>query len=188
LPAMTTVWAVPGDDDAEAVREQLAAGRRRDAGGVLVDRAVEVRRIVPEVPGSFPPPLRYLPAGVTSCRAEIAPVGKSEPFHGAVLGNASPIPRTPKATLCLSAIAIGRLGEFRPSSVVFQGGLRPNARPRGSKPAVRGTIPGIAWKKPRGRVVRAPESRCWNPRTSCRSAAGQGGFRRRRHSLCFFDS
>jgi hypothetical protein len=55
---MTTVWAVLSDDDAEAVREQLAARRHRDACGVLLDRAVEVRRIVPEVPGSSPPPLR----------------------------------------------------------------------------------------------------------------------------------
>jgi hypothetical protein len=41
LPAMTTVWAVLGDEDAEAVREELAAGRKRDACGVLLDRAVE---------------------------------------------------------------------------------------------------------------------------------------------------
>jgi hypothetical protein len=55
---MTTVWTVLGDDDAEAVRELLAAGRHHDARGVFLDRAVEVRRIVPEVPGSSPPPLR----------------------------------------------------------------------------------------------------------------------------------
>jgi hypothetical protein len=51
LPAMTAVWAVLGDEDAEAVREELAAGRRRDACGVLLDRAVEVRPIMPDVPG-----------------------------------------------------------------------------------------------------------------------------------------
>lgn len=52
LPEMTAVWAVLGDEDAEVVREELQAGRRRDACGVLLDRAVEVRPIVPDVPGS----------------------------------------------------------------------------------------------------------------------------------------
>jgi hypothetical protein len=49
LPAMTTVWAVLDDDAAEAVREELAAGRRRDACGVLFDRAIEVRPMVPDL-------------------------------------------------------------------------------------------------------------------------------------------
>ena len=48
LPATATVWAVLGDEDAEAVREELAAGRQRDACGVLLDRAVEVRPFVPD--------------------------------------------------------------------------------------------------------------------------------------------
>ncbi len=52
LPETATVWAVLGDEDAEAVREELAAGRQRDACGILLDRAVEVRLIVPELPGS----------------------------------------------------------------------------------------------------------------------------------------
>jgi hypothetical protein len=46
--ATAAVWAVLDDEDAEAVREELAAGRRRDAWGVLLDRAVEVR---PSLPG-----------------------------------------------------------------------------------------------------------------------------------------
>jgi hypothetical protein len=50
--ATAAVWAVLGDDDAEAVREELAAGRRGDACGILLDRAVEVRPIVPDLPGS----------------------------------------------------------------------------------------------------------------------------------------
>jgi hypothetical protein len=54
LPAMTTVCAVLGEEDAEAVREELAAGRHRDAYGLLLDRAVEVRPIVPEPPPSSP--------------------------------------------------------------------------------------------------------------------------------------
>ncbi len=53
LPAMTTVWAVLDDDAAEVVREELAAGRKRAACGVLLDRAVEVRALVPDVPGSL---------------------------------------------------------------------------------------------------------------------------------------
>ncbi|MFO0888224.1 MAG: hypothetical protein U0790_03650 [Isosphaeraceae bacterium] len=48
LPAVPAVWAVLDDADAEAVREELAAGRRRDACGVLLDRAVEVRPIRPD--------------------------------------------------------------------------------------------------------------------------------------------
>ena len=52
LPERTAVWVVLDDDAAQVVREELAAGRQRDACGVLLDRAVEVRQIVPEVPGS----------------------------------------------------------------------------------------------------------------------------------------
>jgi hypothetical protein len=51
LPAAAAVWAVLGDEDAEAVREELTAGRPRDACGVLLDRAVEVVPLLPDVPG-----------------------------------------------------------------------------------------------------------------------------------------
>jgi hypothetical protein len=51
LPAMTTVWAVLDDDAADEIRDELAAGRNREACGVLLDRAVEVRPIVADVPG-----------------------------------------------------------------------------------------------------------------------------------------
>jgi hypothetical protein len=51
LPATATVWAVLDDDAAQVVREELAAGRHRDACGVLLDRAVEVRPLLPDVPG-----------------------------------------------------------------------------------------------------------------------------------------
>lgn len=46
-PARTVVWAVLDDEDAEAVRDELAARRHHDACGVLLDRAVEVHPIVP---------------------------------------------------------------------------------------------------------------------------------------------
>jgi hypothetical protein len=49
---MSTVWAVLDDDTAEVVREELAAGRSRDACGVLLDRAIEVRPLLPDAPGS----------------------------------------------------------------------------------------------------------------------------------------
>ena len=49
LPERTAVWAVLDDEGADAVREELAAGRQRDACGMLLDRAVEVRPIVPDV-------------------------------------------------------------------------------------------------------------------------------------------
>jgi len=55
LPERTAVWAVLDDEDAQAVREELAAGRQRDACGVLLDRAVEVRPIVPDALGPSPP-------------------------------------------------------------------------------------------------------------------------------------
>jgi hypothetical protein len=51
LPERTAVWAVLDDDAAQVVREELAAGRQRDACGVLLDRAVEVRPLLPDVPG-----------------------------------------------------------------------------------------------------------------------------------------
>jgi hypothetical protein len=51
LPAMTAVWAMLGDEDAEAVREELRAGGQRDACGVLLDRAVQVVPLLPDVPG-----------------------------------------------------------------------------------------------------------------------------------------
>ncbi len=49
LPAMAAVWAVLGDEDAEVVREALAAGRRRDACGILLDRAIDVRPMLPDL-------------------------------------------------------------------------------------------------------------------------------------------
>jgi hypothetical protein len=46
LPPTMSLWAVLPEEAAEAVREELAAGRPRDACGLLLDRAVEVRPIV----------------------------------------------------------------------------------------------------------------------------------------------
>jgi hypothetical protein len=51
LPERTAVWAVLDDDAAQVVREELAAGRQREACGILLDRAVEVRPLLPDVPG-----------------------------------------------------------------------------------------------------------------------------------------
>jgi hypothetical protein len=51
LPAATALRAVLGDEDAEAVREELHAGRNHDACGVLLDRAVEVHPIIPDLSG-----------------------------------------------------------------------------------------------------------------------------------------
>jgi hypothetical protein len=51
LPERTAVWAVLDDDAAQVVREELAAGRHREACGILLDRAVEVRPLLPDVPG-----------------------------------------------------------------------------------------------------------------------------------------
>ena len=51
MPERAALWAVLDDEGAEAVRAELAAGRRRDACGVLLDRAVEIRPIVPDAPG-----------------------------------------------------------------------------------------------------------------------------------------
>jgi hypothetical protein len=51
VPERAALWAVLDDEGAEAVRGELAAGRRRDACGVLLDRAVEIRPIVPDTPG-----------------------------------------------------------------------------------------------------------------------------------------
>src|SRR4051794_16390611 len=48
-PATIVLGAVLDDEDAEAVREELAAGRHREACGLLLDRAVEVHPIVPVV-------------------------------------------------------------------------------------------------------------------------------------------
>ena len=48
-PATIVLGAVLDDEDAEAVREELAAGRHGEACGVLIDRAVEVHRIVPDI-------------------------------------------------------------------------------------------------------------------------------------------
>src|SRR4051812_47376755 len=48
-PVTAAIRAVLGEEDAEAVREELAADRHREACGVLLDRAVEVHPIVPDV-------------------------------------------------------------------------------------------------------------------------------------------
>jgi len=48
-PATIVLEAVLDEEDAEAVREQLAAGRHPEAGGLLLDRAVAVHPIVPDV-------------------------------------------------------------------------------------------------------------------------------------------
>ena len=48
-PATIVLGAVLDDEDAEAVREGLAAGRHGEACGVLIDRAVEVHRIVSDI-------------------------------------------------------------------------------------------------------------------------------------------
>jgi hypothetical protein len=48
-PATIVLGAVLDEEDAEAVREELAAGHHREACGLLVDRAVEVHPIVPDV-------------------------------------------------------------------------------------------------------------------------------------------
>src|SRR5947209_18558692 len=48
-PATIVLWVVLHDEDAEAVREELAAGRHCDAYGVLLDRGVDVQPIVSDV-------------------------------------------------------------------------------------------------------------------------------------------
>jgi hypothetical protein len=40
------VWAVLGEEDGEAVREELSSGRRCDACGLFLDRAIEAHPIV----------------------------------------------------------------------------------------------------------------------------------------------
>jgi hypothetical protein len=47
LPTTAAVRAVLEDDDAKAVRGELAAGRQADACGIFLDRAVEVHRVIP---------------------------------------------------------------------------------------------------------------------------------------------
>jgi hypothetical protein len=47
-PKATAVWAVLNDHDAEVVREELSCGRLHDAHGVFLNRAVDVRPILPE--------------------------------------------------------------------------------------------------------------------------------------------
>jgi hypothetical protein len=48
LPETVTVWAVLRDEDAEAVRQELGAGRQREAHGLFLDRAIDVRPILPD--------------------------------------------------------------------------------------------------------------------------------------------
>jgi hypothetical protein len=40
--AMTAVWALVAEEDAEAIRADLSAGRHRDACNLLLNRAVEL--------------------------------------------------------------------------------------------------------------------------------------------------
>lgn len=44
LPPAKSLWAVLPEEVAEAVREELAAGRPRDACGLLLDCALEIRQ------------------------------------------------------------------------------------------------------------------------------------------------
>src|SRR5262249_28472828 len=48
-PTTIVLEAVLDGEDAEAVREQLAAGRHHEACGLLLDRGIEVHPIVPDV-------------------------------------------------------------------------------------------------------------------------------------------
>jgi hypothetical protein len=46
----TAVWALVADEDAEAIRADLSAGRRRDAGNLLLNRAVELLSLLSVLP------------------------------------------------------------------------------------------------------------------------------------------
>ena len=47
----TVVWTLLHDGDAEALRAEVAAGRHRDACGLLLNRAVELLSIGAAIPG-----------------------------------------------------------------------------------------------------------------------------------------
>ena len=51
----TAVWALVADEDAEAIRADLSAGRHRDAYNLLLNRAVELLSllsVLPDFPGT----------------------------------------------------------------------------------------------------------------------------------------
>src|SRR3954466_13605939 len=48
----TAVWALVADEDAEAIREDLSAGRHGDACNLLLNRAVELLSLLPYFPTS----------------------------------------------------------------------------------------------------------------------------------------
>ncbi len=49
----SVVWALLEDGDAEALRADVAAGRHRQACGLLLNRAVELLPISAALPGAF---------------------------------------------------------------------------------------------------------------------------------------
>jgi hypothetical protein len=58
FPRPTTVaWALLSDEDAEAVRADLGDGRRGDACGLLLNRAVELISLGAAACGSAPIPI-----------------------------------------------------------------------------------------------------------------------------------
>src|SRR4051812_15861220 len=46
----TAVWALVADEDAEAIRADLSAGRHRDACNLLLNRAVELLSLLSALP------------------------------------------------------------------------------------------------------------------------------------------
>ena len=46
----TAVWALVADEDAEAIRADLSAGRHRDAYNLLLNRAVELLSLLSVLP------------------------------------------------------------------------------------------------------------------------------------------
>ena len=46
----TAVWALVADEDAEAIRADLSAGRHRDACNLLLNRAVELLSLLSVLP------------------------------------------------------------------------------------------------------------------------------------------
>ena len=53
-PMMTVVWALLADVDAEAIRVEVAADRPGDAGGLLLNRAVELLTLDAAAPDPIP--------------------------------------------------------------------------------------------------------------------------------------
>jgi hypothetical protein len=46
----TAIWALVADEDAEAIRAELSAGRHRDACNLLLNRAVELLSLISVLP------------------------------------------------------------------------------------------------------------------------------------------